>query len=125
MKKLILHIDGERVEVWAQKHKGQLWYHLNGETRVYKPEENYGSSGSASANAEPGVIKAPMPGKIIKVACKNGDTVAAGDTLVIMEAMKMEYTLKADIAGVTEQLAVKADELVSAGQVLVVVKEPS
>lgn len=123
MRKLNVEVDGKSVEVWAQKIKGELWFHLNGETRSFRPEENYGSSGSASANAEPGVIKAPMPGKIIKVVASQDDVVSAGDTIVIMEAMKMEYTLKADINGKVEQLSATAEDLVGAGQTLAVIKE--
>jgi acetyl/propionyl-CoA carboxylase alpha subunit len=88
VKKYQLQIDGETLEVLAQKFKGQLWYHYKGETFVYKPELNYGSASSSSVSAEPGVIKAAMPGKIIKVRCSQGDQASVGDALVIMEAMK-------------------------------------
>ncbi|NQZ00134.1 MAG: acetyl-CoA carboxylase biotin carboxyl carrier protein subunit [Bdellovibrionales bacterium] len=118
MKKYIIEIDGQSVEVLAQKFKGQLWYHYNGETNCYAPDLNYGSSSSSSVSAEPGVVKAAMPGKIIKVKCQQGDRVSVGDPLVIMEAMKMEYTLKSDLDGEVTELNVSEADLVTAGQVL-------
>ena len=122
MRRLRLDIDGETVEVLAQKFKGQLWFHYKGETFTYKPQQNYGGSQSGSVSAEPGVIKSPMPGKIIQVKAVQGREVQAGDPLVIMEAMKMEYTLKADVAGVIGQVDIAESDLVSAGQVLVKVE---
>lgn len=122
MKKYNLEIDGKTVEVLAQKFKGKLWYHYNGETRFYEPELNYGSASSSAVSTEPGIIKSPMPGKIIKVSCSGGQEVKVGEALVIMEAMKMEYTLKADVNGVVENVNATAEALVAAGEVLVSIK---
>ena len=58
-------------------------------------------------------IKAPMPGKILEVLAKNGGMVEKGDALIIMEAMKMEYTLKAPRAGKVKGLSAKVGEQVS------------
>ena len=58
-------------------------------------------------------IKAPMPGKILEVLAKNGQKVEKGDALVIMEAMKMEYTLKAPRSGRVKGLSAKVGEQVS------------
>ena len=63
-------------------------------------------------------ITSPMPGKIIAVNAKAGDTVKAGDPLIIMEAMKMEMTLDAPKDGVIEAVNFAAGDLVSDGDVL-------
>ncbi len=74
-----------------------------------------------AAAAIAGSLSAPMPGKVVKVLVKVGDEVAAGATLVILEAMKMEQPVKAGVAGTVTKLAVAAGEQVAAEQLLVVV----
>jgi len=69
-----------------------------------------------------GVIKAIMPGKVIRLLVAAGDEVAEGDVAVILEAMKMENELRADRGGVVQQVAVAAGDDVELGQVLVVIE---
>ncbi|MCH8863624.1 MAG: ATP-grasp domain-containing protein, partial [Proteobacteria bacterium] len=71
----------------------------------------------------PGAVIAPMPGKIIDVLHENGAAVEAGAALIIMEAMKMEYTLTAPRGGTVDGLQVKAGDQVSDGQLLLTVSE--
>ena len=63
-----------------------------------------------------------MQGTIIKVAKKAGDTVAAGDSICVLEAMKMENDLKSDIDGEVVDLRVQAGDTVTSGQVVAVVR---
>lgn len=62
-----------------------------------------------------------MPGKVVKVMVAAGDAVAAGDPLLILEAMKMEQPVRAAVAGTVSKLAVAAGEQVEADQLLAVV----
>lgn len=119
MKTYLLNIDGQQVKVPAEKIGGKLWYHLNGETRVYEPENKYGSGKSSKASATPGVISAPMPGKIIKVNCSVGEEVSVGKVVVTMEAMKMEYSLEADVDGTIKTVNFQAGDQVNVGQEIV------
>jgi len=64
-------------------------------------------------------IKAPMPGLIIDLKIKAGDTVKEGDPLLILEAMKMENILKSPGEGVIKNLKVKKGDNVEKGQVLI------
>ena len=64
-----------------------------------------------------------MPGKITKVFVKEGQAVAIGEPLIVMEAMKMEYTLKSDLKTTVEKVLVKVDQQVVLGQLLVQLKE--
>jgi len=64
------------------------------------------------------VIAAPMPGKITRVAVNMGEAVTKGQALVVMEAMKMEYTLEADRDGKIEEVGVKVGQQVALGEVL-------
>lgn len=73
------------------------------------------------AAEEPGTVTAPMPGSILDVLVKVGDRVQAGDTVVKLEAMKMENDLQASIAGEVKEVRVSKGDNVSVGEVLVVV----
>jgi 3-methylcrotonyl-CoA carboxylase alpha subunit len=68
-------------------------------------------------------LQAPMPGKIILVPVQEGQEVAEGERLVVMEAMKMEFTLRAPHAGRVTRLPVREGQLVDAGTVLVEIEQ--
>ena len=70
-----------------------------------------------------GSLLAPMPGTVVRVAVEQGTAVAAGDPVVVLEAMKMQHTVAAPIAGTVTELPVVPGEQVAAGQVLAVVDE--
>ncbi len=61
----------------------------------------------------------PMPGKVFKVMVKNGDKVKKGDGLMILEAMKMEHTIKASSDGVVKKVLFKEGDMVLGGVTLV------
>ena len=69
-----------------------------------------------------GAITAPMPGLVKQVFVQAGQEVAAGDPIVILEAMKMQHTLCADHAGRVENLTAMQDQQVDAGVVLAVIE---
>jgi biotin carboxyl carrier protein len=60
-----------------------------------------------------------MPGQVLKILVNVGHEVAIGDPLIILEAMKMEQTIRAAMAGVVEAVLVKRGQVVSPGDVLV------
>ncbi|MDB4842940.1 biotin/lipoyl-binding protein [Gammaproteobacteria bacterium] len=67
-----------------------------------------------------GGLVAPMPGKVIEVKVKKGDKVKAGDTLIIIEAMKMEHSIKATENGKVAKLMVSLNQQVDNGATLLV-----
>ena len=69
-----------------------------------------------------GGLVAPMPGKVIDIKVKKGKKVKAGDTLVILEAMKMEHSIKASENGVVSELLISINDQVENGALLMVVK---
>ena len=74
---------------------------------------------STSAGAKLNHIKAPMPGLIIALKVKDGDEVKAGDTLLILEAMKMENIIKAPADAVVKNVKVRMGQGVEKNQVLI------
>jgi propionyl-CoA carboxylase alpha chain len=73
---------------------------------------------------EPGSLVAPMPGNVIRLGAAVGDTVAAGQPLIWLEAMKMEHTITAPADGVLTQLNVNTGQQVEVGAVLARVETP-
>jgi biotin carboxyl carrier protein len=68
-----------------------------------------------------GSLTAPMPGTVVRVEAEKGQAVAAGDVLVVLEAMKMEHAVRAPVDGVVDDVLVAAGQQVDDGAVLVVV----
>ncbi|WP_139005802.1 acetyl/propionyl/methylcrotonyl-CoA carboxylase subunit alpha [Arthrobacter crystallopoietes] len=84
-----------------------------------KPKRGRGRSGGSAGPAASGDdLSSPMQGTIVKVAVSEGDTVAEGDLVVVLEAMKMEQPLTAHKAGTIAKLTAKPGATVSAGAVL-------
>lgn len=77
---------------------------------------------SRHAEDDAGSLHAPMPGRVLRVVVAEGDEVKEGATLVVMEAMKMEHTLRAPHNGVVSQVLCAPDDQVEANTVLVVVE---
>ena len=76
---------------------------------------------TASAAEEAGALTAIMPGLILKILKQEGDRVAVGETVIILEAMKMQNELQAKTAGVITQMNVKQGDNVEMRQVLCVI----
>lgn len=82
--------------------------------KVVNKQENIEKKEGGSATP----VKAPLPGKIMKINVKAGDIVKKGDVLLIMEAMKMENNVLASKDGVVESISVKSGDNVLEGDVL-------
>jgi biotin carboxyl carrier protein len=79
---------------------------------------------AARANKTGGAVRiqATMPGKVIRVLVKAGDTVAAGQGIVVVEAMKMQNEMKAPRAGIVKTLRAEAGATVGAGDLIAVIE---
>jgi biotin carboxyl carrier protein len=95
---------GERFEVEVQDDRSRQIEALTGQGR--KP-------------AVDGVVKAPMPGLVVRVEVSLGQAVEAGEALVVVEAMKMENELRASQKAIVEQVHVQAGDRVEKGAPLV------
>jgi len=68
------------------------------------------------------VIEAPLPGKILSVAVTVGDSVNEGDTVCIIEAMKMENPILAPVKGSITQVGVSPNQVVKTGQLIAAIE---
>jgi biotin carboxyl carrier protein len=75
--------------------------------------------GARARRPDSGALEAPMPGRVSVVQVQPGDTVAKGQELVVVEAMKMENALRAPHAGVVRAVHVTAGDMVAPGRALV------
>ena len=82
-----------------------------------------GNTGGRKKATDPGHVTAPLPGNVVEVLVKEGDKVEAGQALLVMEAMKMETELLANIAGTVKALHVKKADRVTPGETLIEIVE--
>jgi biotin carboxyl carrier protein len=105
--------------------EGELTVQVGGEIHSVRVEEAarhaIRTRGGAAGSAGGQTLKAPLPGKITLVVVKPGDSVNRGDTLLVIEAMKMENELKAAAAGTVSEVHVAPGQAVNPGDVLVVI----
>src|SRR5438105_7358705 len=119
-----LLIDGVSHVADVDDHAGECVVEVGGETYTIQVEEHtryiIRTRGGAAGGAGGQTLKAPLPGKISHVAVQAGDTVTPGQSLLVIEAMKMENELKAAAAGTVREVRVAAGQAVNAGDVLIV-----
>ena len=72
-----------------------------------------------------GGLVAPMPGSVIELRCAVGDTVEAGQVLVVLEAMKMEHHITAPFKGTVTELPIAVGDQVENGALLLTIEEPA
>jgi 3-methylcrotonyl-CoA carboxylase alpha subunit len=77
---------------------------------------------NAAAGGGDGAIKAPMHGRVLEIAVAVGERVAAGHRLGVIEAMKMEHTLRAPFAGVVKRIAARAGAQVAEGAEIMLIE---
>jgi len=117
-----VRIDGVDHKAQAQLIKGTLWVHHNGRTFTMETGAGRKSRKKAGGGSSDQII-APMPGKVTKILLSPGTQVSAGQAVLVMEAMKMEYTLKAEIDGVIGSVNCTVGEQVALGKSLVQIKK--
>jgi propionyl-CoA carboxylase alpha chain/3-methylcrotonyl-CoA carboxylase alpha subunit len=117
----IRHADGatfdEVTRLPTTYGKGPIQVFEGGDVQTFDFEAQVGGAGEGAASD--GAILSPMPGKIVSVAVEAGQTVTKGQTLLTLEAMKMEHALAAPFDGVVAELTAVAGGQVSEGVVLV------
>ena len=108
-------VDGRIARVAVARAGNTVWISWGGITRRLAPE----SSSAAAPVGDERELRAPMTGRVVKVAATVGAKTRAGDALVVLEAMKMEYRVAAPRDGVVQSVGCREGDRVDLGHVLV------
>ena len=133
MRNYTVTVNGKRLEAkLLSRENSRVVFDVGGKTYEVDVEANINRASAAptpipsthtkpqaTKAAAPGSIVAPMPGIIVQIQVKVGDSVKAGQTLLTMEAMKMENNVTSSSTGIVKQLHVKPGDEVMNGQVLI------
>ena len=119
--KLVVEVGGKRIEVSLP---GDISLGGGGGGAAAKKKApRRAGGGKAGAAASGDSLTAPMQGTIVKIAVEEGQTVAEGDTVIVLEAMKMEQPIAAHKAGVITGLKAEVGATVTSGAVLAEIKD--
>ncbi|SRR5579875_1463013 len=118
MEEVTAEVDGRRyrVKLWLPIADGQVLGPGSPRRTAQRPR------GPVAVTAGSGTISVPMQGTIVSVAVAEGDHVEIGQTIAVLEAMKMENAINADKAGVVKELRVAAGDSVGTGDVVAVIE---
>lgn len=136
--KLSFTVEGKKTDLHVKTLAGKNYYSFDGiswkklpglgvnetlvsNSEMYKVYRGYKPSGLNKGGA--GVLVTQMPGKIVKIMKKVGDTVAKGETVLILEAMKMENEIKSGADGVIKTINVKEGQALDSGFLMVEIEE--
>lgn len=109
---IVVEVDGKRLEVSVPK---RLLVGEVGTSAGHAPRRKKSSHGSSHTGAKGNSLTAPMQSTVVKLAVGEGDVVAEGDLVVVLEAMKMEQPLTAHRAGKVANIGVEIGTTISAG----------
>ncbi|MEP2715015.1 biotin carboxylase N-terminal domain-containing protein [Pseudophaeobacter sp.] len=112
-----LRLDGLRVDLRQQLRVGDELFLATGSRLLKLTRLRPGASGTAAAGG--GEVRAPMHGNLLEICVETGDQVAVGTRLAVLEAMKMQHEILAEVAGSVREVAAVAATQVKAGDLLV------
>ena len=120
---LTLLVDGASWRAEVTREDDGWAVIVDGERHVVTLEEQVRFQAHAGKPAAAGgqTLRSPMPGKIAHIAVTAGSAVQPGDTVLVIEAMKMENEIKATVAGTVSEVRVAVGQPVNAGDLLVVI----
>ena len=120
--KLDLLIDGKRVTAYVPSDNARRWVTVNGRTFVLTRSSGARKSRHGHHHTA-GELTAPMPGQVRAVNVSVDEAVTKGQTLLVLEAMKMEIRIQSPQTGVVKKLFVKQGQTVEREQVLIEIEE--
>jgi 3-methylcrotonyl-CoA carboxylase alpha subunit len=127
-----LRVDGQRVEIETEgriisgafaRSEGRMQVTLDGEDYDFGVEPEAAIvAGAKARSGGSGAVLAPMPGVVVEVRVTAGDTVEAGQVMVVLESMKLFTSLSTQISGAVSDVACRPGETVQAGKRLVMIE---
>jgi biotin carboxyl carrier protein len=118
--KLEMLLNGTRVTAYVSSDGPRRWVTING--RTFLLTKTSGARAGRGRQQEDELV-APMPGQVRAINVHAGDAVTRGQTLVVVEAMKMEIRVTAPANGIVSKVFVKEGETVERGQILIDMEE--
>lgn len=118
-------LNGRSYEVrTGSAAEGRTWVEVAGRRRELdlRDPRNSRGAGASAQRAGQATLKAPMPGKVVRILVAEGATVEAGQGLAVVEAMKMQNEMKAPRAGVVKSIKTREGASVAAGEALLVIE---
>jgi biotin carboxyl carrier protein len=119
---LSLLVDGRTHDVAVERRAGGYRVAVAGRVLDVDLEEGAAMAAPRAPSRGPVRVLAPMPGKLVRVLVAAGETVSAGQGLVVMEAMKMENEIRAPRAGRVTEAPVREGQAVETGALLVLLE---
>ena len=114
-------LDGRKVEAHISTDGARRWISVGGKTLVFSKTSGQRRGGTGGYSS--GRLTAPMPGQVRAVNVAVGEAVTKGQTLLVLEAMKMEIRIQAPSDGMVARLAVEQGETVEREQVLIEIND--
>jgi 3-methylcrotonyl-CoA carboxylase alpha subunit len=115
--RLRVDLDGERIELAVLREPGSIALACQGESYLFEIPLNDEETGSGAQSA--GHPQAPMSGAVVAVPVTPGDKVEAGEVLMVVEAMKMEHSIVAQVAATVKEVLFAVGDQVDEGEILV------
>ena len=115
-------IDGRIRTAYVAETRDKVHVGVRGRVFVLERTEESAFGRGGGAGAVEKVVRAPMPGQVVKIDVKEGDKVRRNQVLGAVEAMKMEHDIRAPVDGIVKKVFVKPGQLVDAEEVLVEVE---
>ena len=119
---LDLLINGKRVTAYVSVDNAKRWVTINGQTLILTKSSGTQRTGHGHHHAA-GELTSPMPGQVRTVNVGEGDAVTKGQTLLVLEAMKMEIRIHAPHDGTVKKLFVNQGQTVEREQILIEIEE--
>ena len=121
--RFILELERHERGRWEVKTAGQSYTVVTErEVEHEAPPSPAASVARSAAQTVAGVVRAPVPGRVLAIKVKIGDTVVDGDLLLMLEAMKMENEIRAAVRGVVREVLVSEGARVGEGDPLVIIE---
>ncbi|WP_159931013.1 acetyl-CoA carboxylase biotin carboxyl carrier protein subunit [Oceanicoccus sp. KOV_DT_Chl] len=115
-----LFLNGVHYPCYVAQDGENIFIHMHGKSWSLELASEFSSAGSGE-NVGGGVVRAPMPGVVVDVYVANGDQVVEGQSLMLIESMKLQTEVKAAISGIVDQVNVESGNTFEKSSVLALI----
>jgi 3-methylcrotonyl-CoA carboxylase alpha subunit len=117
-----LRVNGRLIHIWGHTDRSEVHLDMDGQRFSFRrtdiPDRRYISPEKKKNSRTNGEISAPLNGKVVRIHVKEGDRVAEGEAMIVIESMKMENKILSDHEAVVQRITVSAGQQVQTNQIL-------